>query len=82
MSEKYKVKLLNVVELDQRSKLVTVEITETKRKITYESTFQYMDGSWIGNNTVITETDLLYALQEQLVLREAEKRLDRYIATP
>lgn len=89
MSEKYKIKLLDTIDLDPGSKLVTVEITETKpsfwlgtNEVKYEATFTYLEGLWIGyNNTVIKEEELCYLLQEALVAKEAEKRLDRYITT-
>lgn len=88
MSDKYKVKLLNLVDLDPVAKMVNVEVTESKTSwfgsdiLTYEAGFIYNEGIWLGHdNIVITDMELCYRLQECLIAKLAESKLDKYIST-
>jgi hypothetical protein len=88
MEKVLKVRLLNVIDLCPGSKLVTAEITRSvstwfwSKEVKVEITFSYIEGTWIdSDNHAIDNLDFRYMLQECLVAREAERRIDRYIST-
>jgi hypothetical protein len=88
MSEKYEIRLISLVDLDQEAKLVTVQIKEMKpgyfrgKTVTYDATFTYLSGEWVGaDNLIVSETELKYRLQECLVANEANSRVEQYVST-
>jgi hypothetical protein len=88
MNVKYEIKLINIVELEPDAKLVTVQIRETRpgwfldNSTTYDTTFTYFAGEWVGSdNLIVSEIELKYRLQECLVANEANSTVDKYIST-
>ncbi len=82
--------LAEAIDLDFETKLLTVTITETvngffrDRIVSRKAQFTYVgQGVWLdAANLIVSDLELAMKLQEILVGLEANKRLDRYIATP